>query len=178
MAESVGGSPIDADQRRHRLFPVVEGNPRGALQGGAVLVLVQVVLLPKDEQIAEVPEQPQADVAAGFGQRQQVFRQLRLLVGEHEKDERRVEARDVLLRQILHVDQFDEAEEEVDLRVKVGDVGQKAALGDRVVGRQLLPMLEEVLQREDEGADEHVRVDQTAVHRVEELLRRRRLFVA
>ena len=106
----------------------------------------------------------------------QVFGQLRPLIGEHEKDERRVETGHVFLRQILDVDELDEVDEEVDLRLEIGDVGHEMALGHGVVGRQFFSLADKVFQREDERSDKHIRVNETAINRLEEFLRCRRIL--
>ena len=77
------------------------------------------------------------------------------------------------MRQVLHVDDFDETDEEKDLRLEVGDERQETALLDRVVGSHVLAMFEEVLEREDQGADEHVRVHEGLVDGVHKFASRR-----
>ena len=146
--------------------------------------------MPKDEQIAEVFQQRRPFDSRHFlGERRQLPEDLGigrggldpsqilghegLLMSEHQEDERGVEARDVLLREIIDVDDPDEVDEQLDLRVKVGDEGEKSTLLDGVARSQLLAVLVEVLEGEDEGADEHVRVDEALIDGGHELLRGR-----
>ena len=85
------------------------------------------MLLPEDKQIAEVLEQRDSRFHHRLGRQRvsprhrelldviEILRQFSPLISEHEKDERRVEAGDVLLSEILDVDEFDEIDEEEDL---------------------------------------------------------------
>jgi len=77
------------------------------LERAAVLVLVQVVVLPEEEQVAEVLHDVTVAGAlpsdgALLGQGPQVLGHTVLLVRKHQEDECRVETTDVLLRQKAH----------------------------------------------------------------------------